>query len=304
MPDRGPSSSEAAPLPPILGAYSRRWCGKNTTPLKIIERRSQTPSSGKGLRGGVGSLWVSRGRVTLGEPTFVDIEQLRSDIEQGILLDIRTKEFDMTTKVNHLGSVAKANSRTSTWVQTERSAHEAWAQLVRTNGRAAALLHVLVANMDSQAAVVASRSTLAQLVGYSEATVKRAVADLKADRWIEVIQLGGKGGVNAYVVNSRVAWADSRDKLGRAVFRATVVTTRSEQPEGADTTPLRSIPTLYPGESQLPNGPGEDPPSQPSIPGMEPDLPAIITDENGQRWTVDRETGVLQGRIKEVEAQP
>ena len=206
----------------------------------------------------------------------------------------------MQTDVSRLGSAPKVKSRTSTWVQTERSAHEAWAQLVRTNGRAAALLHVLVANMDSQAAVVASRATLAQLVGYSEATVKRAVADLKSDRWIEVIQLGGKGGVNAYVVNSRVAWADSRDNLGRAVFRATVVTTRAEQAEGISTAPLRSIPTLYPGESQLPHGPGAEPPSQPSIPGMEPDLPAIIR-ADGQEWEVDRTTGELQGRLPDLE---
>lgn len=181
----------------------------------------------------------------------------------------------MTTELNHLGSSPLPKSQRSTWVQTERAAHEAWAQLVRTNGRAAALLHVLVANMDNQAAVVASRATLAQLVGYSEATVKRAVADLKSDRWIEVVQLGGKGGVNAYVVNSRVAWADSRDKLGRATFRATVVTTKAEQTDGIETAALRRIPTLYPGERQLPTGPGEAPPSQPSIEGLEPDLPAI-----------------------------
>ena len=189
----------------------------------------------------------------------------------------------MKTELSRLGSSAPSDSRRSTWVQTERSAHEAWAQLVRTNGRAAALLHVLVANMDNQAAVVASRGTLAQLVGYSEATVKRAVADLKADRWIEVVQLGGKGGVNAYVVNSRVAWADSRDKLGRAMFRATVVTTRAEQTDGVDTAPLRRIPTLYPGERQLPAGPGEDPPSQPSIEGLEPDLPALKTGDAAAR---------------------
>lgn len=184
----------------------------------------------------------------------------------------------MTTELNHLGSSPLPKSQRSTWVQTERAAHEAWAQLVRTNGRAAALLHVLVANMDNQAAVVASRATLAQLVGYSEATVKRAVADLKSDRWIEVVQLGGKGGVNAYVVNSRVAWADSRDKLGRATFRATVVTTKAEQTDGIETAALRRIPTLYPGERQLPTGPGEAPPSQPSIEGLEPDLPAIQGD--------------------------
>lgn len=244
-------------------------------PLIDQEGTKQKPSIGKGSRTWVGSLWVSRGRVTLGEPTCKDIDHLCSDIGQCNLLDIRTMEFEMTTDVSHLGSVPRSNSRTSTWVQTERAAHEAWAQLVRTNGRAAALLHVLVANMDSQAAVVASRATLAQLVGYSEATVKRAVADLRADRWIEVVQLGGKGGVNAYVVNSRVAWADSRDKLGRAVFRATVVTTKGEQTEGVETSSLRQIPTLYPGERQLPSGPGEYPPSQPTLDGMEPDLPSV-----------------------------
>ena len=178
------------------------------------------------------------------------------------------------TENPQIGTPPLSESRRQTWVQTERAAHESWAQLVRTNQRAAALLHVLVSQMDSQAAVVASRSTLAQLVGYSEATVKRAVSDLKADRWIEVVQLGGKGGVNAYVVNSRVAWADSRERLPAARFSAVVIARRDEQ-DAIDTGPLRRIPTLYPGERQLPGGAGETPPSQPSIPGMEPDLPSI-----------------------------
>jgi hypothetical protein len=132
--------------------------------------------------------------------------------------------------------------------------------------------------MDQHAAVVASRSTLAGLVGYSEATVKRAVADLRADNWIDVVQLGGKGGVNAYVVNSRVAWADSRDRLGTAAFTARVIARREEQ-DAVSSTPLRRIPTLYPGEQQLPSGPGEVPPAQPPIEGLEPDLPAVNLDE-------------------------
>lgn len=184
----------------------------------------------------------------------------------------------MHTELTQLGSSRPAEKKRSTWVQTERAAHEAWAKLVRTNQRAAALLHVLVANMDQQAAVVASRATLAKLVGYSEATVKRAVSDLRTDRWIEVVQLGGKGGVNAYVVNSRVAWADSRELLPTAVFTARVLASCDEQ-DRIETSELRRIPTLYPGERQLPTGPGEDPPSQPSIPSIEPDLPAIIERE-------------------------
>jgi len=181
----------------------------------------------------------------------------------------------MRTDMTQLGSPAGPAKKHSTWVQTERSAHEAWAQLVRTNQRAAALLHVLVSQMDSHAAVVASRATLALLVGYSEATVKRAVSDLRADRWIEVVQLGGKGGVNAYVVNSRVAWAAGRDQLPMAAFTATVVARRDEQ-DSVDSTPLRRIPTLYPGDRQLPAGPAEPPPNQPALDGLDlPDLPAI-----------------------------
>lgn len=178
----------------------------------------------------------------------------------------------MNAEMTRLGSPSPARARRSTWVQTERIAHEAWAQLVRTNQRAAALLHVLVSQMDNHAAVVASRATLAALVGYSEATVKRAIADLRSDRWIEVVQLGGKGGVNAYVVNSRVAWANSRNQIGAAYFAATVVARRAEQ-EVIESTPLRSIPTLYPGERTLCAGEGLPPPTQPHLGGFEPDLP-------------------------------
>ena len=66
-----------------------------------------------------------------------------------------------------------------------------------------------------------------------------------------------------------------------------------------DDTPLRRIPTLMPGERQLPAGPGEDPPTQPSIEGLEPDLPAIIR-ADGQEWEIDRATGELQGRLPDM----
>ena len=96
-----------------------------------------------------------------------------------------------------LGTQPLSVNSKKTWVQTERAAHEAWAKLAMKNSSAAGLMHVLVAQMGDQNAVVASRAVLAKLIGASEATVKRAVAVLKEDRWIETIQLGGKGGVNA-----------------------------------------------------------------------------------------------------------
>lgn len=57
------------------GGYRRRRLTPGRLPLQICllidqESTKQKPSIGEGSRGGVGSLWVSRGRVTLGEPTL------------------------------------------------------------------------------------------------------------------------------------------------------------------------------------------------------------------------------------------
>lgn len=106
-------------------------------------------------------------------------------------------------------------------------------------------------------------------------TVRRAIQRLEADRWIEVIQLGGKGGALAYLINDRVAWGQSREKLRYSKFSAQVLASESEQVQPlGDRPPLRQIPTLMRGESQFPHGPHDDPPSQGLIEGTEPDLPS------------------------------
>lgn len=175
---------------------------------------------------------------------------------------------------------APAKNKPGQWVQTERKAHEAWANLIARKPRAAMLLHHLVAQMGHQNAVVVSQKTLSKLMGCGLRTVQYAIADLVAGKWIQVVKLNGPGTVSAYVVNARVAWGQPRDQLRLSVFSATVVADIEDQDEAllghAD---LRRIPTLYPGERQLPTGPGEEPPSQPTIPGLEPDLPALSETE-------------------------
>jgi hypothetical protein len=173
-----------------------------------------------------------------------------------------------------LGTQPLSVNSQKTWVQTERAAHEAWAKLAMKNSSAAGLMHVLVAQMGEQNAVVASRAVLAKLIGTSETTVKRAVAVLKEDRWIEVVQLGGKGGVNAYVINKRVAWQEKRDKMHFALFDAAILADIEDQGERGVLEDLRRVPVLYDNEEQLPSGKGEDPPAQPLLDGIEPDLPA------------------------------
>lgn len=135
------------------------------------------------------------------------------------------------------------------WVQTERTAHEAWARLAVLNPSAAALLHTLVARMDDRNALVVSRKTLAALMGCSEATVKRSTKALLQARWIDVVQVGGKGGVNAYLVNSTVAWGQKRENLHLASFSATVLANAEEQDAPLEHRELRRIPVLVPGEA-------------------------------------------------------
>ncbi len=163
------------------------------------------------------------------------------------------------------------------WVQTERKAHEAWSSLIARNARAAQMLHQLVAHMGSKNAVVISQKSLAALMGCSLRTVQYAARTLAAERWVQIVKLGGAGTVAAYVVNSRIAWGQAREHLGMSVFDAAIVANINDQDidqleDGAD---LRRIPTLYPGERQLPAGPGEPPPSQMLLDGMEPELPSL-----------------------------
>src|SRR5574344_957492 len=172
-----------------------------------------------------------------------------------------------------------------TWVQTERAAHEAWAALINRQPRAAALLHLLVANMDRSGALVASQATLAALMGVSVATIKRALVVLSDECWIDIVRVGSeRGGVNAYVVNRRVAWADRRENQRYAAFDARILVSEDEQdaPIPENRPPLRQLPSLAPGDMQLPHGDGMPPPSQPPL--VEADLPALRRDPDTLDW--------------------
>ena len=162
------------------------------------------------------------------------------------------------------------------WVQTERKAHEAWANLIARKPKAAMLLHHLVAQMGHKNAVVVSQKTLAKMLACSLRTVQYAISDLASERWIQIVRLNGPGTVSAYVVNDRVAWGQPRNELVLSNFSANVVADAEDQSlETLADCKLRNIPTLYPGERQLPDNSHEDPPNQPSIEGFEPDLPSL-----------------------------
>lgn len=157
-----------------------------------------------------------------------------------------------------------------TFVQTERAAHVEWGRLVMSKPAAAAVMHQLIALMDKTNAVAISHSTLAELIGVHQTTVKKALKYLREHHWVQVVQLGPRGTVNAYVVNDRVAWADYRDNKRLSIFSARIVASAAEQDEATlSTTALRKVPIIHPPEQALPSGEWPQG-SQPTFDGMEP----------------------------------
>jgi len=178
-----------------------------------------------------------------------------------------------------------ARKTVGSWVQTERAAHEAWSVLMGQAPQAARLMHVLVARVGDHNAVVISQKALADLMGVTDRTIRTAVKVLQAANWLEVRQIGDRGTINAYILNDRVVWTGPRDGIRHSLFSASVVVSSAEQPDKDvldDHPPLRRLPTLYPGERQLPAGPGIPPPSQPSLEGLEPDLPHTKRETSAQ----------------------
>jgi hypothetical protein len=172
-----------------------------------------------------------------------------------------------------IGRSVSEDLKKQTWVQTERKSHEVWARFTLKKPTASALLHYMCSYMGPQNALVISQSVLSKKMGVSVRTINSALSDLAAHQWIQIVKLG-KGKECAYVVNDRVAWDQPRDKLNLSLFSATVVADFEDQVD-VDGPPLKRIPVLFSGEQQLPTGPGEPPPSQPSLQGLEPDLPSI-----------------------------
>jgi len=188
-----------------------------------------------------------------------------------------------------------AEPKTGSWVQVDRAAHEQWGMLCAKHASAASLLHHIIARMGHQNALVASQATLAAMMGASLSTAKRAIAVLKAGRWIQVVNVG-TGGTHAYVVNDRVAWGEARGMMQHvSIFSATVVASAGDQDVATleDTTPLRRIPVIYPGERQLPAGPGSEPPAQAQL--IDHDMPALSGD------AADRDALEARGQSRLVE---
>lgn len=135
--------------------------------------------------------------------------------------------------------------RVGGFVQTDRASHAAWAKLSKTKPAASAILHLLAGSVGTNNAVVVSQKTIGKALDISDRTVMRAIADLEAGNWIQVIKIGA-GRESAYVLNDRVAWAENRDNLRLSRFSAEVIADLEDQSEvSISETPLMRLPKLF-----------------------------------------------------------
>lgn len=166
------------------------------------------------------------------------------------------------------------------WLQTERKTHEAWGRFTISKPAASAVMHTLCAMVGEGNAVVVSQAILAKALGITDRTVRTAIKALEEGNWLQVVRIG-KGKESVYVINDRVVWGEKRSNLRLSRFSATVIADYEDQDAGSLTNaPLYQLPAMFGDEAQLPTGPGEDPPSQPSLTGLEPDLPSTKKQKN------------------------
>lgn len=168
--------------------------------------------------------------------------------------------------------IAPVTPSRQTFVQTERKAHINLGKLTMKHPTAGAILNTLVGLMDRQCAVCIAHETISKMLGgIHRTTIIKAMKVLKEGNWIQQVQIGRRGTVNVYLVNSAVAWADRRDNLKLSRFHATIIADAADQDQ--ETLDLKfedmqKVPFVVPPEEHLPSGDwpvGE----QTQLPGIE-----------------------------------
>lgn len=115
--------------------------------------------------------------------------------------------------------------RNADFVQFTRKGMREYSQLIERSSVAARLIVLMAEKMDYNNALVVSVGTLMELTGLSKATIHRALALLRDERWVQVIKVGG---ANAYVINSGVFWTSYGNRK-IASFQATILASSKEQ---------------------------------------------------------------------------
>ena len=112
------------------------------------------------------------------------------------------------------------------FVMTFRPALKKLREIGYKDPKARVLFDFFLEKMDTENALIVSRQTLAEVMGWSETTVKRKVKLLYDEKCIDIQKSGTS---NVYLVNANLAWTTHADKRKYAHFRANVYIGESEQ---------------------------------------------------------------------------
>ncbi len=114
--------------------------------------------------------------------------------------------------------------------------------IANENPKAQQLLLLLIENMDGANSLVASRETLAELLGHSRATVCRSIKYLKEKAIIDTSRTGNTVILH---INAKIVWSSHANKKKYAKFSANVLISDSEQEKTISKTFCKTIRTTH-----------------------------------------------------------
>lgn len=112
------------------------------------------------------------------------------------------------------------------FIQLNDSMYKEEAWLMRKSAVAYQVLRFLTHNMDNYNALICSYKVFEEALGYSTATITRAIRLLKEHRYIEVAK---SGTTNIYFINKNLYWKSYGTNYKFAEFGAKIIITATEQ---------------------------------------------------------------------------
>lgn len=177
--------------------------------------------------------------------TAKDVESLRnkkvkkakkSDVKSDVMLYSNREENDKE-KAARLAKQAEEEKKKAedakkspyrNFLQVNKDSYKAEDWLMKESPVAYRLLRFLAQNMDNYNALICSYVVLQETLGYSRATLSRAVKLLKEKKFIQILK---SGITNIYIINKELYWQSYGSNFSRCEFNAKIIISSEEQDE-------------------------------------------------------------------------
>jgi hypothetical protein len=183
---------------------------------------------------------------------------------RGIIMTISYEENREVESLKAELARLKAGATNSNFVQVSKEYIDAMNGLAEHSYAAHKTLWTIIKAMDKMNSLMISQESLGVLAGFSVPTIKRAVAVLRKEQWLEVLKVGT---ANLYRVNSEVVWQSRADGKW-AAYQAKVIVNYKEQDAETKSKKVlktRHIPMVEARDDVLVLQGQEPPPDQPQL---------------------------------------